>query len=96
MFLEAAACGVPAVAGRSGGSHEAVADGETGFVVAPRDVDAVRGAIAGLVADDELRARMGEAARRAGASTSSRTTGSRRGSSPVARGDLSAVGPLGR
>ena len=33
VFLEAAACGVPAVAGRSGGSHEAVADGETGFVV---------------------------------------------------------------
>ena len=45
VFLEAAACGVPAVAGRSGGSHEAVVDGETGFVVAPRDVDAVRAAI---------------------------------------------------
>ena len=30
VFLEAAACGVPAVAGRSGGSHEAVVDGETG------------------------------------------------------------------
>ena len=38
MFLEAAACGVPAVAGRSGGTHEAVADGESGYVVAPRDV----------------------------------------------------------
>ena len=33
VFLEAAAAGVPAVAGRSGGSHEAVVDGETGFVV---------------------------------------------------------------
>ena len=33
VFLEAAAGGVPAVAGRSGGSHEAVVDGETGFVV---------------------------------------------------------------
>ena len=30
----------PAVAGRSGGSHEAVVDGETGFVVEPHDVDA--------------------------------------------------------
>src|SRR6185295_19116984 len=50
VFLEAAACGVPAVAGRSGGSHEAVADGETGFVVNPRDVAAVREAIARLVA----------------------------------------------
>ena len=29
VFLEAAACAVPAVAGRSGGAHEAVVDGET-------------------------------------------------------------------
>ena len=54
----------PRSPGRSGGSHEAVVDGETGFVVAPRDVAAVRAAIARLVADDELRARMGAAARR--------------------------------
>ena len=33
VFVEAAAAGVPSVAGRSGGSHEAVVDGETGFVV---------------------------------------------------------------
>src|SRR5690606_15741844 len=33
VFLEAAACGVPQVAGASGGAHEAVADGETGLVV---------------------------------------------------------------
>ena len=33
---------MPAVAGRSGGAHEAVDDGVTGFVVAPRDTDAVR------------------------------------------------------
>lgn len=64
VFLEAAACGVPAVAGRSGGSHEAVADGTTGHVVAPRDVDAVRAAIRHLVEDDDARARMGDAARR--------------------------------
>src|SRR5205085_275998 len=59
VFLEAAACGVPAVAGASGGSHEAVADGETGFVVASRDVDAVRAAIARLIGDPALRDRMG-------------------------------------
>ena len=64
VFLEAAACGVPAVAGLSGGSHEAVADGETGYVVAPRDVGAARDAIGRLVGDVELRNRMGEAARR--------------------------------
>ncbi|MGQ0826634.1 MAG: glycosyltransferase family 4 protein [Actinomycetota bacterium] len=63
VFLEAAACGVPAVAGRSGGAHEAVVDGETGFVVEPRDVTAVRARIATLLADAELRRRMGAAAR---------------------------------
>jgi phosphatidylinositol alpha-1,6-mannosyltransferase len=63
VFVEAAACGVPSVAGRSGGSHEAVVDGETGFVVPPDDVDAVRDALARLLGDDELRSRLGAAAR---------------------------------
>ena len=63
VFLEAAACGVPAVAGRSGGSHEAVADGATGFVIAPKDVHAVRAAIRRLTEDEALRTRMGDAAR---------------------------------
>lgn len=46
VFVEAAACGVPQVAGRSGGSADAVADGRTGVVVErPRDVDAVAAAI---------------------------------------------------
>lgn len=41
VFLEAAACGVPQVAGRSGGSADAVLDGVTGVVLDdPRDVDA--------------------------------------------------------
>lgn len=95
VFLEAAACGVPAVAGASGGSHEAVADGETGFVVAPRDVGAVRDAIARLVGDSELRDRMGEAARRRAveAFDNDRLVAQL---APVARGDLSAVGPLCR
>ena len=62
VFLEAAACGVPAVAGRSGGSHEAVVDGETGFVVAPRDVGAVRAAIEPLLGDERLARTMGDAA----------------------------------
>lgn len=63
VFLEAAACAVPAVAGRSGGAHEAVADGHTGYVVEPRDVAAVRSALGRLLGDDGLRARMGAAAR---------------------------------
>src|SRR6185295_2520022 len=90
VFLEAAACGVPAVAGRSGGSHEAVADGETGFVVHPRAVAEVREAIARLVADDALRRRMGAAARRRALDQFSydRLVSLLE---PVARGELSAV-----
>jgi phosphatidylinositol alpha-1,6-mannosyltransferase len=64
VFLEAAACGVPAVAGRSGGAHEAVAHDSTGYVVDPHDVDEVRDALHRLLSDDDLRSRMGTAARR--------------------------------
>lgn len=68
VFVEAAACGVPQVAGQSGGAAEAVADGETGLVLdepgaddaAPRAAEA----FATLLDDDALRSRMGAAARR--------------------------------
>jgi phosphatidylinositol alpha-1,6-mannosyltransferase len=64
VFLEAAACGVAGVAGASGGSHEAVADGETGFVVRrPADPYAVAAALARLLDDGELCRSMGDAAR---------------------------------
>jgi phosphatidylinositol alpha-1,6-mannosyltransferase len=95
VFLEAAACGVPAVAGRSGGSHEAVADGESGYVVAPRDVAAVRDAIGRLVADEALRARMGAAARRRAVDEFAYDRLAAQ-LAPVARGELSAVGLLDR
>ncbi|HEY6316316.1 MAG TPA: glycosyltransferase family 4 protein [Acidimicrobiia bacterium] len=62
VFLEAAACGVPSVAGRSGGSSEAVLDGQTGVVIEPRDVDAARDAIGRLVRDDAWRRQLGDAA----------------------------------
>jgi phosphatidylinositol alpha-1,6-mannosyltransferase len=64
VFLEAAACGVPQLAGASGGSDEAVLDGETGFVVDPNDVDAATSALRRLLDDDALRARMGVVSRR--------------------------------
>ena len=41
VFLEAAACGLPVVAGTSGGAPEAVQEGVTGHVVDPRSPDAV-------------------------------------------------------
>ncbi len=92
VFLEAAAAGVPAVAGRSGGSHEAVVDGETGFVVDGRALD-VRGALAALLADDDLRRRMGAAARaRAVMEFSYETLAARL--APVVAGDLAGLGPV--
>ena len=63
VFLEAAACGVPAIAGRSGGSHEAVVDGETGFVIDPDDVMLLSQTLERLLIDPALRTRMGAAAR---------------------------------
>ena len=94
VFLEAAACGVPAVAGRSGGAHEAVADGETGFVVEPRDVPAVRDAIAKLCADHTLRDRMGRAARARAVEHYAYDRLVER-LLPIARGDLGAASRLG-
>jgi phosphatidylinositol alpha-1,6-mannosyltransferase len=63
VFLEAAACGVPAIAGRSGGSHEAVVDRETGFVINPDDVMLLSQTLERLLIDPALRIRMGAAAR---------------------------------
>jgi len=64
VFLEAAAAGVPQVAGDSGGAAEAVVDGETGEVVRhPGDVDAVVAALARLLDDPARRGRMGSAGR---------------------------------
>ena len=65
VFLEAAACGVPQLAGDSGGAAEAVAQGETGMVVGrPRHAGAAAAALATLLDDAPLRARMGQEARR--------------------------------
>jgi len=63
VFLEAGASGLACVAGRSGGSHEAVLEGRTGFVVEPRDVDGVASRLRHLLDDPERRARLGTTAR---------------------------------
>jgi phosphatidylinositol alpha-1,6-mannosyltransferase len=65
VFVEAAAAGVPQVAGASGGAAEAVADGETGLVVdRPNDVREVATALAALLDDEPRRIAMGHAARK--------------------------------
>jgi glycosyltransferase involved in cell wall biosynthesis len=61
--LEAMAHGRPVVATRVGGLLDLVVDGETGIAVPPRDPAALRSALERLLADPELRRRLGEAGR---------------------------------
>ena len=64
VFLEAASCGVPQIAGDSGGAAEAVDDGVTGLVIRrPDDPRAVAAAFEQLLDDPAARARMATAGR---------------------------------
>jgi glycosyltransferase involved in cell wall biosynthesis len=45
VFLEAMACGVPAIGSRTDGGREALRDGELGFVVDPTNREEIQGAI---------------------------------------------------
>ena len=63
-LLEAMACGLPCVASRLPGSTEAIIeDGSNGLLVAPGDVAALTHAIGKLLDDQDLRHRLGAAAR---------------------------------
>lgn len=61
VYVEAAACGKPAIAGLTGGTGSAVVDGVTGLRVDGTSVEAVAGALERLLRDTGLAARMGEA-----------------------------------
>jgi phosphatidylinositol alpha-1,6-mannosyltransferase len=64
VFSEAAACGVPQIAGQSGGSAEAVVDGVTGLVIdEPSNVAKVARAIDSLLSDKLRLQTMGIASR---------------------------------
>jgi phosphatidylinositol alpha-1,6-mannosyltransferase len=64
VFSEAASCGVPQIAGDSGGAAEAVLDGETGLVIKqPSNVAHVAQAINSLLADPDRMQKMGVSAR---------------------------------
>ena len=60
---EAMAHGRPVVASAVGGLRDLVVDGETGLLVPPGDVRALREALERLLGDAELRRRLGESAR---------------------------------
>ena len=62
-IMQAMACGLPVVATPVGAVAEAVQDGVTGFMTPPRDPTALAATLAPLMADSDLRKRMGEAGR---------------------------------
>lgn len=61
VAMEAMAAGKPVIASRIGGIPDIVADQETGILVPPGDADALRSAMATLIDDPALAARMGAA-----------------------------------
>lgn len=62
-LLEAMATGRPCIATDIGGSRELVVDQQTGLLVPPSDVGALRGALQEMLSHPERRARYGQAAR---------------------------------
>ena len=63
VYLEASACGIPVVAGNSGGAPDAVIEGVTGFCVAGTDVDQVASAVIEVCSNAERASHMGAAGR---------------------------------
>jgi D-inositol-3-phosphate glycosyltransferase len=64
VAIEAMACGRPVLASAVGGLRETVVTGETGILVGARDLEGFIQSAASLLADDTLRAKLGEAGRR--------------------------------
>lgn len=63
VIVEAAASALPAIGTAHSGIPEAIVDGETGFLVAERDAEALAARLLAILGDPELRGRMGAAAR---------------------------------
>jgi glycosyltransferase involved in cell wall biosynthesis len=63
VFSEAMACELPIVATNVDGAREAITHGENGFLHEPHDVEAMAESVLKLVADSELRRKMGERGR---------------------------------
>ena len=63
VYLEASACGLPVIAGDSGGAPDAVIEGATGVVVDGTRVNQISEAVISLLLDPALRTAMGERGR---------------------------------
>jgi phosphatidylinositol alpha-1,6-mannosyltransferase len=64
-LVEAAACGIPAVAGRSGGIPETVRQGQTGLLVDAEQLNEICSTVGSLLDDRALAVRLGVEGRRA-------------------------------
>jgi phosphatidyl-myo-inositol dimannoside synthase len=62
VFVEAAAAGLPVVAGKGGAIPEVVSDGETGILIDPADPHETERALVALLTDEGRRAEMGKRA----------------------------------
>jgi phosphatidylinositol alpha-1,6-mannosyltransferase len=62
-FLEANACGIPVIGGRSGGISDAVVDGQTGLLVDPEDGDHIAEAVIRLLTDEVYARQLGQQGR---------------------------------
>jgi phosphatidyl-myo-inositol dimannoside synthase len=63
VYLEASATGLPVIGGDSGGAPDAVLEGETGYVVGGRDIEALTTRLIDLLTDEARAKAMGEAGR---------------------------------
>ncbi|MFA6486403.1 MAG: glycosyltransferase family 4 protein [Candidatus Magasanikbacteria bacterium] len=63
VFLEASACGLPIIAGRSGGVEEAVLNNETGLIVDARNIKQTANSIIDLLNNPDYSRRLGDAGR---------------------------------
>ncbi len=64
VFMEAAAAGLPSIAGNVGGQPEAVNHEKTGLVIDGRHIEQIKGAIKRLVLNSKERIQMGKEARK--------------------------------
>ncbi|SET76961.1 phosphatidylinositol alpha-1,6-mannosyltransferase [Marinobacter segnicrescens] len=63
VLLEAQACGKPILAGKSGGTREAMEEGRTGYLADCTSPDSLKEAVAKILSNDDERQLMGEAGR---------------------------------